>query len=103
MAAALPDKPFNDVLAGKRFRLMPEDGWYCVNCLDVRGVATQGRTFEEACYMALDALQLMESCEKDPWPDEFDGVDQLSEMERLRNHLAFGIWADREDMRDVEA
>ena len=29
--------------------------------------------------------------------------EQEAEMARLRKHPAFGMWANREDMRDVEA
>jgi len=59
-ARVLPEKPFNVVLAGKRFQFTRDDGWYCVECLDVQGVVTQGRTFEEACHMAASAMHEVE-------------------------------------------
>lgn len=68
-ARIMPDKPFNIVLAGRRFRFSPgENGWIVVRCLDRRGVNTQGRTLDEACFMALDALREMEEFEQELWP-----------------------------------
>ena len=68
-SALLPAKPFTVVLRDRRFKFTPEDKGYSVRCLDRRGVITQGDTFEEAAANALDALDMVESCEADPWPD----------------------------------
>ena len=61
----LPERPFTVILAGKRFRFTPCEGWFCVECLDHRGVITQGRTFDEACRMAVSALHEVEECERE--------------------------------------
>lgn len=39
--------------------VLTERGWWVVSVPDVRGVHTQGRTWDEARYMARDALALM--------------------------------------------
>lgn len=37
---------------GLRLKITPDSGWYCVERLDTKGLVTQGRTIEEAIYMA---------------------------------------------------
>ncbi len=44
---------------GLRILITPSDGWYAVQGLDIRGLNTQGRTIEEAIYMAHDAAKLL--------------------------------------------
>ncbi len=44
---------------GLRILITPSDGWYAVQGLDIRGLNTQGRTIEEAIYMAHDAADAL--------------------------------------------
>ncbi len=44
---------------GLRILITPSDGWYAVQGLDICGLNTQGRTIEEAIYMAHDAAKLL--------------------------------------------
>lgn len=44
---------------GLRILITPSDGWYAVQGLDIRGLNTQGRTIEEAIYMAHDAAKAL--------------------------------------------
>ena len=44
---------------GLRILITPSDGWYAVQGLDVRGLNTQGKTIEEAIYMAHDAAKAL--------------------------------------------
>lgn len=52
-------KPFVVIDKGLRIQLTPSDGWYAVQGLDIRGLNTQGRTVEEAIYMAHDAAKAL--------------------------------------------
>ena len=42
-----------------RLQITPCEGWYCVEGLDIPGLCTQGRTIEEAIYMAHDAAECL--------------------------------------------
>lgn len=53
-------EPFIVIDKGLRILLTPCEGWYCVQGLDIRGLNTQGRTVEEAIYMAHDAAKALE-------------------------------------------
>lgn len=44
---------------GLRLLITPDSGWYAVQGLDIRGLNTQGRTIEEAIYMAHDAAKAL--------------------------------------------
>ncbi len=52
-------EPFVVIDKGLRILITPFDGWYCVQGLDIRGLNTQGRTIEEAIYMAHDAAEAL--------------------------------------------
>lgn len=52
--------PFVVIDNGLRLLLTPDSGWYAVQGLDIRGLNTQGRTIEEAIYMAHDAAKALE-------------------------------------------
>jgi predicted RNase H-like HicB family nuclease len=52
-------KPFIVIDNGLRILITPSEGWYAVQGLDVRGLNTQGRTIEEAIYMAYDAARAL--------------------------------------------
>lgn len=58
-SADAPLKPFIVTSGGHRFRFTPDTGGYCVTEIGVRGVNTQGDTFEEALANALDASEMM--------------------------------------------
>ncbi|MDR1745561.1 MAG: hypothetical protein LBS30_07405 [Planctomycetota bacterium] len=51
----MPNKSFIVVDGELRLKITPSDGWYCVEGMDIKGLVTQGRTIEEAIYMAHDA------------------------------------------------
>ena len=68
-AEAIAMRPFTVSLNGHRFKFIPEDAGFSVQCLDRRGAISQGDTFEEAASNALDALAMIEASENDPWPD----------------------------------
>jgi predicted RNase H-like HicB family nuclease len=53
------EKSFIVVSGGHRFRFTPDSGGYVVSELGVRGVNTQGGSFEEALANAHDASALM--------------------------------------------
>ena len=59
MPKKMPEKPFIVIDNGLRILLTPSDGWYAVQGLDIRGLNTQGRTVEEAIYMAHDAAKAL--------------------------------------------
>ncbi len=44
---------------GLRILITPVEGWYAVHGLDIRGLNTQGRTIEEAIFMAHDAAKAL--------------------------------------------
>ncbi len=52
-------KSFTVVDGALRLKVTPSDGWYCVEGLDIKGLVTQGRSIEEAIYMAHDAAELL--------------------------------------------
>lgn len=48
------------VVDGELFlRITPEDGWYIVQGMNDSGLITQGRSIEEAIYMAHDAAKCL--------------------------------------------
>lgn len=53
-------KSFVVIDKGLRLLITPDSGWYAVQGLDIRGLNTQGKTIEEAIYMAHDAAKLLE-------------------------------------------
>jgi Uncharacterised protein family (UPF0150). len=55
----MPGKSFMVVDGPLRLKITPDSGWYCVEGLDIKGLTTQGRTIEEAIYMAHDAAQAL--------------------------------------------
>ena len=59
MSKKMSEKPFIVIDNGLRILLTPSDGWYAVQGLDIRGLNTQGRTVEEAIYMAHDAAKAL--------------------------------------------
>jgi len=59
MSKKTPEKPFFIIDKGLRIQLTPCEGWYAVQGLDIRGLNTQGRTIEEAIYMAHDAAKAL--------------------------------------------
>jgi len=64
--AAPAMKPFTIVLDdGRRFRITRSGKWFVAQCLDKRGIASQGRTFEEAVFMVMDAIREVEAFEKE--------------------------------------
>ena len=65
---AIAMRPFTVKLNGHRFKFVPEDTGFSVQCLDRRGAISQGDSFEEAASNALDALAMIEASENDPWP-----------------------------------
>ncbi len=52
-------KSFTVVDGALRLKVTPSNGWYLVEGLDIKGLATQGRSIEEAIYMAHDAAELL--------------------------------------------
>jgi len=58
-------KPFTVVLDGRRFRFTRTEKWFVVSCLDEPKISTQGRTFEEAASMAVEAVREVLEFEKD--------------------------------------
>lgn len=52
-------KPFIVIDNGLRLLITPVPGWYAVQGLDIRGLNTQGKTIEEAIYMAHDAANAL--------------------------------------------
>lgn len=52
-------EPFIVIDKGLRILVTLSDGWYAVQGLDMRGLNTQGRTIEEAIYMAHDAAKAL--------------------------------------------
>ncbi len=54
-------KSFMVVDGELRLKITPDSGWYCVEGLDNRGLVAQGRTVEEAIFMAHAAKALAES------------------------------------------
>ncbi len=52
-------KSFVVIDKGLRILITPVPGWYAVQGLDIRGLNTQGKTIEEAIYMAHDAAQAL--------------------------------------------
>ncbi len=50
-------KSFTVVDGTLRLKVTPEEGWYVVQGLDDDGIVTQGRSIEEAIYMAHDAAK----------------------------------------------
>lgn len=55
----MPNKSFMVVDGELRLKVTPDSGWYCVEGLDIKGLVTQGRTIEEAIYMAHDAARAL--------------------------------------------
>lgn len=55
----MANKSFMVVDGELRLRITPDSGWYCVEGLDIKGLVTQGRTIEEAIYMAHDAAEAL--------------------------------------------
>ena len=55
----MADKSFVVIDKGLRILITPSDGWYAVQGLDIVGLNTQGRTIEEAIYMAHDAAECL--------------------------------------------
>jgi predicted RNase H-like HicB family nuclease len=53
------EKPFIVTSEGHRFKFTPEKTGYSVSEIGVRGVNTQGDTFEEALAMAHEASRMM--------------------------------------------
>lgn len=66
MATLAEVKPFT-VTSGKyKFKFVPEsEGGFSVSCVNVRGINTQGETFEEALCNALSAAAFVEQCVAD--------------------------------------
>lgn len=57
-----PSKTFLVVDGGLFLKITRSKKWYCVEGLNVDGLVTQGRSFEEAIYMAHDAAELLAQC-----------------------------------------
>lgn len=57
--ATKKSKSFVVIDGDLRLLITPDSGWYCVQGLDIRGLNTQGRTIEEAIYMAHDAAKAL--------------------------------------------
>lgn len=55
----MANKSFMVVDGELRLKITPDNGWYCVEGLDIKGLVTQGRTIEEAIYMAHDAAEAL--------------------------------------------
>ncbi len=55
----MANKSFMVVDGELRLKITPDSGWYCVEGLDIKGLVTQGRTIEEAIYMAHDAAKAL--------------------------------------------
>ncbi len=55
----MSSKSFMVVDGELRLKITPDSGWYCVEGLDIKGLVTQGRTIEEALYMAHDAAKTL--------------------------------------------
>lgn len=55
----MKNKSFMVVDGELRLKITPDSGWYCVEGLDIKGLVTQGRTIEEAIYMAHDAAEAL--------------------------------------------
>ncbi len=55
----MSNKSFVVIDKGLRILITPVSGWYAVQGLDIRGLNTQGRTIEEAIYMAHDAAHAL--------------------------------------------
>ena len=55
----MKSKPFVVIDGDLRLLITPDSGWYAVQGLDIRGLNTQGRTIEEAIYMAHDAAKAL--------------------------------------------
>lgn len=53
------DKPFIVTSLGHRFKFLPEETGYSVSEIGVKGVNTQGDTFEEALANAHEASRVM--------------------------------------------
>ncbi len=58
-------KSFTVVDGELRLKVTPSDGWYVVEGLDFKGLFTQGRSIEEAIYMAHDAAKLLAEARAD--------------------------------------
>ena len=54
-----PGKAFIVIDGDLRLKFTRDGKWYVVEGLDIRGLATQGKTFEEALFMAHDAARLL--------------------------------------------
>lgn len=55
----MKNKSFMVVDGELRLKITPDSGWYCVEGMDIPGLTTQGRTIEEAIYMAHDAAEAL--------------------------------------------
>ena len=55
----MANKSFMVVDGELRLQITPCEGWYAVEGLDIPGLCTQGRTIEEAIYMAHDAAECL--------------------------------------------
>lgn len=62
MTVANVIKPFIVTSGRYKFRFVPEDVGFSVSCTNVRGINTQGDTFEEALENALKAAIFVEEC-----------------------------------------
>ncbi len=58
-------QPFIVVSGKLKLRFIPDTGGFAVTGVGIRGLNTQGDTFEEALANAHDAAKLLEECEKE--------------------------------------